>query len=64
MNIGEEDRQDLAAEVIELGESLFEAALDSGNHTSTEDEAYPREELRGAANEFFTALRLLLGIEQ
>lgn len=67
MNISEESRQDLAAEVIELGESLFETALDSDKHRSTEsgeDEAYPLEELQGAANEFFTALRLLLGIER
>lgn len=57
----------LAAEVLELGESLFEIALESGNHPSSpgeDSEAYPVEELRAATNEFFTALRLLLSIEQ
>ena len=64
MNIGEEGLHDLAAEVLELGESLFETAMNSKSAEDEEDEAYPLEELRGAANEFFTALRLLLGIEQ
>jgi hypothetical protein len=57
----------LAAEVLELGESLFEIALEAGNCPSSpaeESEAYPIEELRAATNEFFTALRLLLSIEQ
>jgi len=66
MNINEESRQHLATEVVELGESLFETALNSSRHTSTEgeeDEVYPLDELRGAVNEFFTALRLLLSIE-
>lgn len=67
-SIGEiQAEQSLAIEVIELGESLFETALESSRHTSAEGEgdvAYPLEELRGAANEFFTALRLLLRIEQ
>ena len=60
-------KQYLIAEVLELGESLFEIALEAGNHPSLlveESEAYPVEELRAAANEFFTALRLLLSIEQ
>ena len=58
MNISKEGQQDLAAEVIELGESLFESAIESGKHTLTEsgeDTLHPLEELRGAANEFFTA---------
>lgn len=57
----------LAAEVLELGESLFEIALEAGNHPASpgeESEAYPVEELRAATDEFFTALRLLLRIEQ
>ena len=59
--------QRLAAEVLELGESLFEIALEAGNYSSSsheEGEAYPVEELRAATDEFFTALRLLLRIEQ
>lgn len=59
--------QHLAAEVLELGESLFEIALEAGSHPSStgeEGEAYPIEELRAATNEFFTALRLLLNLEQ
>jgi hypothetical protein len=57
-------RQHLVAEVLELGESLFEIALEAGNHLSSPGEAYPVEELRAATDEFFTALRLLLRIEQ
>ena len=59
-------KQRLAAEVFELGESLFETALEAGIHQSSageEGEAYPIDELRAAAQEFFSALRLLLGIE-
>ena len=59
-------RQRLAAEVLELGESLFETALEAGNNQSSaseEDETYPVDELREATQEFFSALRLLLGIE-
>ena len=59
--------QRLATEVLELGESLFEIALEAGNQPSSqgeEGEMYPLEELRAATNEFFTALRLLLRIEQ
>lgn len=61
-----QSRQQLAAEVLELGETLFETALEAGSHQSAEgkeDEAYPIEEIRAATNEFFTALRLLLEIE-
>ena len=58
--------QRLAREVLELGESLFETALEVGNQqhsTGVEGEVYPLEELRTASQEFFSALRLLLGIE-
>jgi len=61
-----EIQQRLAAEVLELGESLFEMALEAGSHQSStgeEGEAYPIDELRAATQEFFSALRLLLGIE-
>jgi hypothetical protein len=65
--LNEESRQRMAAEVIELGEALFETALEVGNHHPAEGhegEAYPVEEIRAATDEFFTALRLLLGVEE
>ena len=55
----------LATEVLELGESLFEIALEAGSHHPPKDEegeAFPIEELQAATQEFFSALRLLLGI--
>ena len=60
-------RQRLAAEVIELGESLFEMAIEAGVHQPevyAEMTTYPIKELQEATNEFFTALRLLLGIAE
>ncbi len=60
----------LATEVVELGENLFELALQghtepSADTTASEQEqAYPVEEIRIAANEFFIALRLLLGLPE
>lgn len=73
-NTTSEAHQRLAAEVLELGASLFEIALEAGTSwsstgaetadtTETAEEAYPIEELRAAVSEFFTALRLLLGID-
>jgi hypothetical protein len=65
--LDEGSRKRIAAEVIELGEALFETALEAGSYRSAEGqegEAYPVEEIRAATDEFFTALRLLLGIEE
>ncbi len=62
----EVSRSRLATEVLELGESLFEIALEAGSHQpegNEESETYPIEELWAATDEFFFALRLLLGIE-
>ena len=61
----DQSRQQLAAEVLELGETLFEMALELGSQPTEdeESEAYPIQELRAATNEFFIALRLLLEIE-
>jgi hypothetical protein len=62
-----ENHQQLAAEVLELGQSLFETVLEVGNHQRAEGqegEIYPTEEIRAARDEFFTALRLLLRIEE
>ncbi len=65
--LSEESRQRLAAEVLELGESLFELALEARNDQSEDHqqgEAYPIEEIQATSDEFFTALRLLLRIER
>lgn len=64
--LDEECRQRIAAEMLELGQSLFEMALEAGNHQSAEgqeSEGYPVGDIHAAAQEFFTALRLLLRIE-
>jgi transposase-like protein len=63
----EEGRQRIAAEVLELGESLFETALEVGNRQREEgqdSQVYPIEEIRATSQEFFTALQLLLRIEE
>ncbi len=59
----DEIRQRAAAEVIELGEMLFDTAIDVAAQRPLEGEASDAsliEEMRATANEFFTALRLLL----
>ncbi len=64
--LNEEGRQRIAAEVLELGESLFETALEVGNRQREEGQdgqVYPIEEIRVTSHEFFTALQLLLRIE-
>jgi hypothetical protein len=56
-------RQEIAAEVLELGEMLFDAAIDAAAQRPTGEQAQDAtfiEELRAAADEFFMALRLLL----
>lgn len=59
---GPEERQQVLAEVLELGEELFDLALKrpATNQETTGDEPYPVQELREAAHEFFTTLRILL----
>jgi hypothetical protein len=56
-------RQELAAEVLELGEMLFDTAIEAAAQgpagEAAEDAAFV-EELRAAADEFFMALRLVL----
>lgn len=67
MNASGDERQQAAAEVIELGEMLFDTVIDTAAKQQVESEesdASLIEEMRAAANEFFTALRLLLGTEQ
>ncbi len=66
MRASEEERQQVAAEVIELGEMLFDTAIDAAARQSAEEtnDATLIEEMHAAASEFFTALRLLLEIGQ
>ena len=56
-------RQAIAAEVLELGEMLFDTAIDAAAQRPAEESAGDTtflEEMRAAADEFFMALRLLL----
>jgi len=56
-------RQQIAAEVLELGEMLFDTAIDAAAQRPAEEQAGDMtflKEMRAAANEFFMALRLLL----
>lgn len=62
-----EIQQRAAAEVLELGEMLFDAAIDAAAQQPAEGEEVDAsliEEMRVAADEFFTALRLLLEVGQ
>jgi hypothetical protein len=52
-----------AAEVLELGQMLFDAVIEGAACGSVESEvAVDAVEARAAADEFFAALRLLLGL--
>jgi hypothetical protein len=65
--LDEGNRQRIAAEVLELGKSLFETALEVGNRQREEGQdgqVYPTEEIRVTSQKFFTALQLLLRIEE
>lgn len=61
-----EPKKQVAAEVLELGEMLFESIIaDAAQRqppAGDEDTGYPAEELLAAAEQFFEALRLLLGL--
>jgi hypothetical protein len=60
-------RQSTITEVLELGEMLFDAALDTAMRRPDESEEIDGsliEDMRVAAEGFFTALRLLLETEQ
>jgi hypothetical protein len=55
-------RQEIVSEVLELGEMLFDTAIDAAAQRPAGEEmgdATSIEEMRAAADEFFTALRLL-----
>jgi hypothetical protein len=61
------DREQVIAEVLELGEMLFDTVIDAVEHQPVAEKASDAsliEEMRAAANEFFTAVRLLLETEQ
>jgi hypothetical protein len=55
-------------EILELGEFLFDTVMDaavaSGEPAARNDDSFPEQDLRAAAAEFFTALRLLLRVEE
>jgi len=55
----------IAAEVLELGEALFDAALEAAVRCPVGDteEPFPETEMRTAADGFFRALRILLRTE-
>ena len=60
-------RQRVAAEVLELGQALFDALIETAadrQPDNSEPTPFPVDEVRAAADEFFTALRLLLGMDQ
>ena len=66
MTNSDEIRQHAAAEVLELGEMLFDSAIEAVTRQPAQGERADVslvEEMRGAADEFFMALRLLLGTE-
>jgi hypothetical protein len=56
-------KEQLTSELLELGEMLFDTAIvaaDAAAQPPTAEEALLVGEMRAAADEFFTALRLLL----
>lgn len=62
----EQHPQQVKAEVLELGQTLFDAVIEAAASPAAGDaasEPFPAEEVRAAAGEFFHALRVLLGLE-
>lgn len=60
-------RRRVAAEVIELGEALFDEMIEvvaSRQQVGEEDDAFPVEDVRVAAETFFQALRAFLTLQQ
>jgi hypothetical protein len=60
-------RQSTITEVLELGEMLFDTAIDAAAQRPAEGEEVDTsfiEDMRAAADEFFIALRHLLVAEQ
>jgi hypothetical protein len=57
------DPRHTTAEVVELGQSLFDAVIDvAAGRAPADPDGFPEDELRGAVDEFFRALKLLLGL--
>jgi hypothetical protein len=57
------DPRRAAAEVVELGQSLFDAVIDvAAGRAPADPEGFPEDQLRGATEEFFRAVKLLLGL--
>lgn len=56
---------ELAAEVIEMGQTLFDILLESAEACDTTEKRVTMDlvDARHAADEFFVALRLLLGLD-
>jgi hypothetical protein len=66
-NSSDYQRQLVAVEVMELGETLFDTAIEVATRQPAQGEGVDAslvEEMRAAADEFFVALRLLLGVEK
>ncbi len=60
----EQTRPQVAAEVLELGQMLFDVVIDAASQPApAAGEPFPTEEVRETAEEFFHALRILLGLE-
>jgi hypothetical protein len=59
------DRLSIANEILELGETLFDAVLEVAARCpiGENDEPFPETEMRTAADEFLNAVRVLLGIQ-
>lgn len=65
-SLAEQHIQQVKAEVLELGQTLFDAVIEAAASPPARDaanEPFPAEEVRAAADEFFRALRLLLGLD-
>ena len=67
IDTSQDARQRVAAEVLELGQALFDAVIETAaarQSDGNDSTSFPVDEVRAAADEFFTALRLLLGMDQ
>ena len=66
----QQERQMLAAEVLEMGEQLFSLALEARDNEAGAEaqngagQAFPLAEIAAAGEQFFAALRLLLDIAE
>jgi hypothetical protein len=62
----QQERQVIAAEVLEMGELLFTLALEGQSNAAGEEaqHTFPQAEIEAASAEFFAALRLLFDITE